>query len=213
MPTLVLVATDSAGKPLNDVWVDIDDARVVDRLDERPVEVDAGEHRLRFGRSGGVVVERVVRAEPGTKNTRVVATFPNEASRADSGKPPHAATSARAPTVVDASSAGGPPTSALVVGGLGIASLLAGAALGIAGHVKRADLSDSCAPACSSDRADSIRVMWWTGAIAAGAGAVALGAATWIAVGARPSAPRGARTVARVRAGHDGAALTLDAVF
>jgi hypothetical protein len=56
-PTVVLDAQDEQGNDLADVTVTFDGAPLASRLDGRPIEVDSGEHVLRFERPGSLPVE------------------------------------------------------------------------------------------------------------------------------------------------------------
>jgi hypothetical protein len=63
-PTIVVGARDDHGSDLSDVTVTFDGAPFASHLDGRPIEVDSGEHVLRFEREGSEPVEQklVIRA-------------------------------------------------------------------------------------------------------------------------------------------------------
>ncbi|MCU0686467.1 MAG: hypothetical protein MUF34_30180 [Polyangiaceae bacterium] len=74
---------------------------------------------------------------------------------------------------------------AYVTGGAGAIALGVGAFLGLKGHLDASSLRDRCAPLCDQSEVDAISTQWTAGAVVAGVGVVALGAAFWVAL-ARP---------------------------
>jgi len=70
-PTLVLDARDEQGNDLADVQVSFDGVPIASRLEGRPIEVDSGEHVLRFERPGNLPSEQRLILRAGEK-ARVV---------------------------------------------------------------------------------------------------------------------------------------------
>jgi hypothetical protein len=66
-PTIVLAAKDEQGNDLTDVNVTFDGSPFVTQLDGKPVEVDAGEHLIRFDRDGRTPVEQKLLLRAGEK--------------------------------------------------------------------------------------------------------------------------------------------------
>jgi hypothetical protein len=66
-PTVVLGARDEHGNDVADVTVTLDGEPFATRLDGRPIEVDSGEHVLRFERPGSVRVEQRIIFRAGEK--------------------------------------------------------------------------------------------------------------------------------------------------
>jgi hypothetical protein len=118
IPTIVFLAKDGSGHDLTAVSLAIDGAPRSDHMDGSAIELDPGEHEFTFQAAGQPpVVQRFVlhQGELNRRETIVIG--------------PVAATT---PTP-DASSSGGPAwgrTAGLVVGGVGVASLVVGAIFG-----------------------------------------------------------------------------------
>jgi hypothetical protein len=156
LPSVILEARPADGVSVTIVGQD----RTV-RIGVDPIDLDPGEYRFRFQR-GADTIEKPVILGTGTKGLRVRAVF-------ELPPPPEPAP---APTVA-------PPDSPwpYVVGALGLAGLVTGAALGVAGHLEAAHLRNTCRPNCDQADVDAIRTQWLVGGIAAAAGAVTIGVA------------------------------------
>jgi hypothetical protein len=74
-PTVVLGAKDDQGNDLTDVTVTLDGQPFATVLDGKPVESDAGEHVLRFERSGSVPTEQKLVLRAGEKARLVTVTL------------------------------------------------------------------------------------------------------------------------------------------
>jgi hypothetical protein len=94
-PTIVLGAKDERGDDLADVRVTLDGAPFTTHFDGKPVEVDTGEHAIRFERDGCVPVEERVLLRAGEK-ARVVSAVLRPINMP--GASPPGASSARTPT-------------------------------------------------------------------------------------------------------------------
>jgi hypothetical protein len=79
-PTLVLDARDAHGNDIADVSVTFDGAPIASRLDGRPIEVDSGEHVLRFERPGSVPAEQKLILRAGEKARVVKVTMQSAAA-------------------------------------------------------------------------------------------------------------------------------------
>lgn len=77
-PTLVLGARDEQGHDVADVTVTFDGEPLASRLDGRPIEVDAGEHVLRFEREHSLPVEEKLILRAGEKARVVKVTFQSD---------------------------------------------------------------------------------------------------------------------------------------
>jgi hypothetical protein len=82
-PTVVLGARDSRGNDVTDVNVSLDGAPFATRLDGKPLEVDTGEHVLRFERPGGAPVEQKLVLRAGERARVVTVTLPSDEQPAD----------------------------------------------------------------------------------------------------------------------------------
>lgn len=125
------------------------------------VTVDPGAHTLRIDVAGARATEREVSVAPGAEVALTIDV------------PPHRE---------DATS-GAPPTSALIVGGVGAGALLVGGGLAIAGHLQVGDLRDDCAPDCAESDVDAVRALWIAGGVVAGVGVGALAVAVALTLG------------------------------
>src|SRR5215467_3666364 len=70
-PTVVFAATDAQGRDRGDVRVFVDGAKVLDRLDGRPLSMDPGSHTVRYEGSGGAMASQELVARVGEKNRLV----------------------------------------------------------------------------------------------------------------------------------------------
>ena len=75
IPSIVLGATDAEGHDLVDVTVRFDGTTLTEHLDGRPVDLDPGEHVLRFTVRGRPPVEQRLVIREGEKARSVVATI------------------------------------------------------------------------------------------------------------------------------------------
>jgi hypothetical protein len=125
IPSVVIVAKDGAGRDLTDVKVTIDGNPYADHLDGRAIELDPGKHTFRFEVAGQDPVVQDFLLEQGEQNRRETVVIGPVAP---------------APSVAGASGSGSrttPNTLALVVGGVGVAGLVASgifAALSVSAH-------------------------------------------------------------------------------
>jgi hypothetical protein len=106
-PTVVLGAKDDGGNDLSTVKVTFDGQPIADQLDGKPIQVDLGEHTLRFEHEGAPPVEQHIVFRAGEKNRAVVVTFHRDASpsatAAPTSAPPDVAPSPCRSEPVDAS--------------------------------------------------------------------------------------------------------------
>jgi hypothetical protein len=80
MPSIVLGARDEKGRDLADVTVTLDGAQIASRLDGRPIDVDPGEHVLRFEREHASPVEQKLILRAGEKARVVTVALPADAA-------------------------------------------------------------------------------------------------------------------------------------
>ena len=153
------------------------------------VLVDPGDHTLRIDVADARATERAVSVAPGTE---VALTIDVPSHQED-----------EAP--------GMPPTSALIVGGVGAGALLVGGGLAIAGHLRVGDLRDDCAPDCAESDVDAVRALWIAGGVAAGVGVGALAVAVALTLGGSSDGGAATRTGLVLAAPPPGAPLGLGA--
>jgi hypothetical protein len=173
MPSVVVAAVGPDGSDTVDVALSVDGARVADRLPATALDLDPGEHTLRVERTGWAATEQKVVVREGEKERRVVLRFMPQ------GGGEHAAPGRGAPTF---------GIVMLVVGG--VAGAL-GITLAIVGKMKENSLDAlPCAAMgnCNESDVNTLRLEYYSAAVAGGIGALALGVGLWQVL-ARPSAP------------------------
>ncbi|WP_437774840.1 hypothetical protein [Sorangium sp. So ce1097] len=193
VPTLILSAQDDNGQDVADARVTIDGAPLAARLDGKAVEVDPGEHVLRFEREGSAPVALRLVVREGEKLRRVSARLARPAA------PGRGAGAAGAGVVAPREDgAASPPASApllpIALGGVAIAGGVAYAALGLSARADADRLRTTCAPRCAEADVDAVRTKVIAANVAFGVGVAALGgaAAALLLRGAAPAAPAAA---------------------
>jgi len=154
--TVVFAAKDEKGQDATVTGIYVDDRKVADAIDGRPVTLEPGPHKVRFER-GDRKVETIIQVPAGASNQRVEQAFAPAA-------PPPQTPGRRA----------GIPRTSLILGGVAGIGLVSFVSFAIAGRVEQ-----GCSPLCSSGQISTMRaeyavadVSWITGLAAVG-GAVA----------------------------------------
>lgn len=140
-PSVALEARDEQGMSDPEVKVWIDGRLVAERLTGESVDVEPGEHAIRFERRDGKVSEQKILVALGEKNRKVVAEFaPPETNRdAGAAAPPVAPPERKVPVL------------SYVAGGVALAAAGSFAFFAVSGKNSEDDLSTRCAPTCTSD--------------------------------------------------------------
>ena len=138
LPSIVVVAKDSAGHDVVDVRVSVDANVVARALDGRAISLDPGLHRLRFERAGSPPVEESILSALGQQNRVVRVRF--AAKRARFAPPVVAA--ATSPEVTPPSP--GLPPLATAGFAVSVAGAITGTVLGLAALAKASSLDDAC---------------------------------------------------------------------
>jgi len=152
LPTIVIAVRDADGRDRDDASVDVDGARVADRLDGRAMPVDPGKRRVRVKLGGEErAIELLVRE--GERGRVVAVNFD-----APGGSIEVAADRDR-DAVRDDEPADGVtiPVGAWVLGGVGVAGMGVFAVVGGLFVAERKDALLGCAPRCSDDVVDGLR--------------------------------------------------------
>ena len=160
LPSVVIRAHDATGADVSDVTVFVDGEMVAERVDGRPIAVDAGEHVVRIARRSGAAVSQRLVVRSG-EHARIVSM------QLEAGE-------------VRAKNAGsaGPWT----LGGVGLGLLGGGAALWAVGRSEHGDLESTCAPtgSCATRDVDAARTKLIIGDVVAAVGVIAVaGAVYW----------------------------------
>jgi hypothetical protein len=122
VPSVVFAARDAAGADVLNVSVAIDGNVVAPRLDGRPVDVDPGEHLLRFEAPDRETVEQRVLFSEGEKARLLSVTMTSVARKSTAPTPPDTLHQTR-PI----------PTTTWILGGIGVAGLGAAATMALVG--------------------------------------------------------------------------------
>ncbi len=170
LSSVLLDVRDAGGAELARVRVSIDGAPAVDVLTADALDLDPVAHTLDFQDATGARARALVTLAAGEKGRSVSVRFP----------PPHAPLVPLAPSPLSRPPVPSAPTAhtawSYVLGGVGLAGLVVGAGLGVAGQVERANLQTSCAPYCNkATQVNPIADEWLGAAVAAAAGAALLG--------------------------------------
>jgi hypothetical protein len=171
IPTLKLEARDPDGKPLLDVRVIVDNTIVAQQLSDppNPVEVDPGQHIVRFERTGSTPAEQAVTVAAGEATRTVRVDLAPLAKPDDKARDRHATSDTRAPT----------PLATYVFGGVGIVALASFAGFAVKGSSDYSDLVQSCRPHCTSDQTSPVSTEFLVANVSLAVAAVSLGAAAY----------------------------------
>jgi hypothetical protein len=157
-PSIVVVARNETGQELTDVRVFIDNVLAASRLDGRAIDVDPGEHTLRFETMGRPPRTQQLLVREGQKAREVSVRFEAVAAPAEENK-------------------GGLGWPVWLSGGVTVAALATFTGFGIAGVSHRSDLLDTCSHRCTDDEKSAVDQKFLVADIALGVAAIA-GAAT-----------------------------------
>jgi hypothetical protein len=166
MPSIVPSVKDGRGTDLLEVRVSVDGAQVASRLDGKPLELEPGEHVLRF-ESGADFVEQRIVARAGEK-VRVV--------EAQLGSPPPEVRRSEPVSAVSGGVSPPVPRSVFALGATGIVAFAVFAGTGIAGVAHWSSLA-ACKPDCPTERVSAVSREFWGADIALGVAVAAVAAA------------------------------------
>lgn len=167
-PSIVFGAKGPDGRDAVDVRVSIDDQLVTEKLDGKAIELDPGQHRIRFEMKGRAPIEQDLLVREREKGRAVSVEFAADA-------PP-----ARHRSRVLAYAAGG----------VGILGLGAFTYFGLHGRSLQSDLDDrQCKPRCPQSDVDAMDRSYLIANISLGVSIVSFAAATWLFLRPGPAAP------------------------
>jgi len=169
IPSVVFSARDPKGQDISDVRVELDGKPLLERLDGKSVQLNPGEHQLRYVWAKAAPIEQRIILREGERHRALEVRF----------RAPPAPIKVENPSI---------PASFWILGALGIGGAGAFAGLGIVAKNEADDLRVTCAPRCEPDKVDPVRAKVIAANIALGAGIAALGAATIVFI-TRPKAP------------------------
>jgi hypothetical protein len=180
LPSIVVDAKDSTGNAPADVVVTIDGTPYAPGLDGKPIELDPGEHTLRFELEGATPIEKREFLEKGSGAKKLRLTFESTALAP-----------VEAPPTEDAAPEPASKTNlrpyAYIAGGVGAAGLIGFAVFGAMGKGKQSDLESTCSPNCTQDEIDSVKSKFLIADISLGVGIVGLGTGVALFLLSQPS--------------------------
>ena len=164
----VVVTAHAQGHDVANVKVFVDDELVAERLSGAAIDLDPGEHRIRFESPPWPNVDRTILVSEGVKGRALDIEFapPSEAVRPSpipSSPPPISSPSGRRVRAVD-----------YALGGLALAGLGTFAVAGSWALYQRHDLEQRCAPFCADDQVKSVQTKLLVADVALGTAVVSL---------------------------------------
>jgi hypothetical protein len=165
VPSIAVVARGPDGRDRSSVSVFVDGKLVAERLTGRAIELDPGEHQLRFEHEGDAPVEQTVVLSEGMKNRAVEVAFGGDPETPRGGTSPDAGEPEEEPV----------PAGAIVLTTVGGAALVAFAVLAGLGTKEVNDLAASCGQthSCSESEIAPARSKIIAGDVLLGIGAAA----------------------------------------
>ncbi|RLB66087.1 MAG: hypothetical protein DRI90_00330 [Deltaproteobacteria bacterium] len=192
LPSIVVVAKDTAGRDTVAVRTIIDGKVVAESLDGRPLVLDPGRHQIRFEHGAAPPIEQTIVTQEGVKNRRVDVSFAPD--------PP--ATVPLAPTAVppDHPPERGEPIVGYVLGGVGVLALGSFALFGLLGKAEADEYEETCAPTktCDETEVDGTRTKLLVADVSLVLGIAALGVGVTLIVHHELSDPEPAGAAARL---------------
>ncbi len=192
-PTVVISAQDSQGHDLTDVRVWMDDEMLRDGLTGGATDVDPGTHRFKLATRAGLTAQREALIKQAEKDRPLAFTLGAEPPPQ---VPPAASTHVVSAQPAEHSESWASPTSAFVIGGLGVACLLVGGIFALRTRSQWNLRNEHCpGGACDADAvaaSDDAHRSAWIANVAVGVGLVGVGVGTVLLVTAsspRPDAP------------------------
>jgi hypothetical protein len=185
-PSLVFHAADARGRAITGVTVVDGDQPLSVGPDGAPIWLDPGVHLLTFRAPWGATLEARITLSP-AEMRRLELRFP-ESPRAGGGGADESQ-AAPAPS--------GPPLSAWIAGGIGVAALGSFAVFEATGLTAYHSLRSGCGVthSCAQSDVDAAQSKIIAAGVSLGVSVVALGAATWLFLAPRPPEPSSAGPV------------------
>lgn len=189
LPSVAIAAKGPDGKDITAVRVSVDGQPFTEMLDGKSLPIDPGAHVFVFEHGSESPIEQTIMVREGEKARVVQVSW---------AKTPTADATGGASTVTVKS---GPPTTAWVFGGVGLAGLATFGVLGLHGMSRRSALEDECFGQCAQSKVDSVKSELMIADIALGVGVVSLGISAALFLTSGGSSEKNAST-ARSRPSH-----------
>lgn len=159
-PSLVFEAHDEKGNADGAVKVTLDGTVVAERLTGTSVEVEPGEHSVKFERADGKVIEQKILVAEGEKNRKIVAEYAAPAPPKDD-RPVGPTDEKKVPII------------SYVLGGVAVVAAGSFALFALTGKSKEDDLAGTCSPKCTDDEVGSVNRSYLIADVSLGVAAVA----------------------------------------
>jgi hypothetical protein len=179
-PSLVFEARDEKGDADGAVKVSLDGTVVAERLTGTSVEVEPGEHSVKFERADGKVIEQKILVAEGEKNRKIVAEYAAPAPPKDDPPPPPEEKKI--------------PLGSYVAGGVAVVALGSFAVFALTGKSTEDDLAGKCSPSCTDDEVGSVNRSYLIADVSLGVAAVATIVAVVLALPALGSGSASVKT-------------------
>jgi hypothetical protein len=192
IPTIVVEAADTSGRPTQSVRVRIDGEVLAEKLDGTSLAVNPGAHQFRFElvdeRGATKTREESVLVLQGDRNRKISVTFaPPQTERAGEAPPPPPAQGEREREREESAHPDekpAPKKSAPIAGYILAGTAVVGAAgftiFGLTGVAKENNLRNTCAPACAHSEVDGVLNRYRIADVSLIVGLVSGIAATWL---------------------------------
>ncbi|MCW5832326.1 MAG: hypothetical protein KIS78_07805 [Labilithrix sp.] len=178
LPSVAFAAKGVDGKDVTAVRVTMDGQHLTETLDGKSISLDPGSHTLRFEHADEPPIEQTIIVREGEKARVVSVSW----ARPEEG--------ARGRELASPRSERRTPTSAWILGGVGVGAVATFGALALHGMSRRSDLEKECFGSCRQEQVDSIKTQLLIADVALGVGVVSLGAAAVLFfTGGGPSPP------------------------
>lgn len=166
LPSIVIRATDPAGKEITDVRVTVDGTQVATRLDGLALPIDPGLRKLAFEHEGLPTVTEELTVREGEKARSVVVRF----KEVPKEKPatPVLRTESRI------------PTSSFILGGVGVVGLGMFTIYHLSAKSDLDGLRETCAPRCAQEEVDKVDTKIFVSNLALGIGIAAIAGAVLV---------------------------------
>jgi hypothetical protein len=160
-PSLVFEARDEKGNADASVKVSLDGTVIAERLTGTSVEIEPGEHTVKFERGDGKVIEQKVLVAEGEKNRKVVADYASLVPKPPPDERPVRVEEKKVPLV------------SFIAGGVAVVALGSFAVFALTGKSNEDDLAGKCSPNCSDDEVGSVNRSYLIADVSLGVAAVA----------------------------------------
>jgi hypothetical protein len=160
-PSLVFEARDEKGNADGAVKVSLDGTVVSEHLTGSSLEVEPGEHTVKFERADGKVIEQKVLVAEGEKNRKIVAEYASLVPKGKDEPPP--------PAIADHAV----PLGSYIAGGVALVAVGSFAVFALTGKSTEDDLAGKCSPNCSDDEVGKVNRDYLIADVSLGVAAVA----------------------------------------